>query len=120
MGKILWMIVAGAAGYLGYRKLQNMERGIRSEIARGGEGRTSAVADLKTPSGGTVMAGTQSTLEERIVRRVTETPGILQTELYMLFPEENRRILQEALKTMAKEGGLKRKREGATFKLFPA
>jgi len=44
----------------------------------------------------------------RVLQRVLENPGILQVELYKLFPHENRKQLQSTLLQLDKENVLKR------------
>ena len=122
MGKLFWMIAAGAAGYYGFRRLQRLERDIRHEVGREGEVQGSGAVDPEDsrPKTARKPKVAPPSLEEQITRRVTENPAILQTELYTVFPEENRRTLQEMLRKMEREGGLKRTKEGGTYRLFPA
>lgn len=60
-----------------------------------------------------------SALTWRVLQRVLENPGILQVELYKLFPHENRKQLQSTLLQLDKENVLKREKEGNSYRLFP-
>jgi len=61
----------------------------------------------------------RSALTWRVLQRVLENPGILQVELYKLFPHENRKQLQSTLLQLDKENVLKREKEGNSYRLFP-
>ncbi|WP_321531014.1 hypothetical protein [uncultured Desulfuromonas sp.] len=62
---------------------------------------------------------TYDALTWRVLQRVMEQPGILQTEIYGLFPKENRKHLQATLLQLDKENVLRREKEGNTYRLFP-
>lgn len=126
MGVFLWALAVGVgyAGYRGYRKLQAIEEDLRQEVAGG------SLLGKEAKTGGEVVekpavvtrpesVESPANLEARILRRVKEQPGILQTEIYGLFPGEKRRLLQEHLKGMDRAGVLKRVKEGGTYKLLP-
>ncbi|OQY18759.1 MAG: hypothetical protein B6I36_06195 [Desulfobacteraceae bacterium 4572_35.1] len=55
----------------------------------------------------------------RVLHRVMENPGILQTEMYKLFPRENRKHLQTTLLQLDKDKVLLREKDGNTYRLFP-
>jgi len=55
----------------------------------------------------------------RVLQRVMEQPGIMQTEIYGLFPKENRKHLQATLLQLDKEKVLRREKEGNSYRLFP-
>ena len=55
----------------------------------------------------------------RVLQRVMEQPGIMQTEIYGLFPKENRKHLQATLLQLDKENVLRREKEGNSYRLFP-
>ncbi|OEU73411.1 MAG: hypothetical protein BA874_02220 [Desulfuromonadales bacterium C00003068] len=55
----------------------------------------------------------------RVLQRVLGNPGILQVELYKLFPHENRKQLQSTLLQLDKENVLKREKVGNSYRLFP-
>ncbi|MCD6525479.1 MAG: hypothetical protein J7K75_00600, partial [Desulfuromonas sp.] len=55
----------------------------------------------------------------RVLQRVMEQPGIIQTEIYAMFPRENRKHLQATLLQLDKENVLKREKEGNTYRLYP-
>jgi len=62
---------------------------------------------------------TYDALTWRVLQRVMEQPGIMQTEIYGLFPKENRKHLQATLLQLDKENVLRREKEGNTYRLFP-
>ncbi|ALC16426.1 hypothetical protein DSOUD_1648 [Desulfuromonas soudanensis] len=129
----LVMVAAGAvaAGFYGYRRLQSIEKEIRSDMTaasasrdaegRGAEesvppvaaGRREVAAEMKPPS------ETGSSLDDRLKEAVSKEPGILQTTLYERFPEVKTRVLQQTLLKMDREGRLRRVREGGSYSLYP-
>lgn len=119
MGLFIWVLAAGAgyAGYRGYRRLRDMEKDLRGEVA--GENHPEKEAERPVAAKGPVIVESPANLETRVLQRVREQPGILQTELYVLLPGEKRRVLQELLKGMDRAGVLKRVKEGGTYKLHP-
>lgn len=130
MGWLMWVFALGVvvACYYGYRRLQALEREIRREIAGEGHGETpeggEAQSRVKAEAQPSAVPAPPSAegalaLKEQVLKRVQERPEMLQTELYALFPKENRRALQELLKKMDREGALLRTREGGTYRLHP-
>jgi len=119
MGILFWAFVVGAgtAGYLSYRKLRVMEDEIRSEVAAGepsGERRAETEEGAFSPE-----ASGSGDLEGRIRTLVAEEPGMLQTDLYSHLATERKRTLQDLLREMDRDGRLKRVREKGTYRLFP-
>jgi len=129
----LVMVAAGAvaAGFYGYRRLQSIEKEIRSDITavsanREAEGRAAEesvppvaavrreVATEKKPPSGTGFS-----LDDRLREAVRKEPGILQTSLYERFPEVKVRVLQQTLLKMDREGRLRRTSEGGSYALYP-
>jgi hypothetical protein len=129
----LVMVAAGAvvAGFYGYRRLQSIEKEIRSDITAASASRdvnrTAAeesvppvaairrevAAKMKRPS------GTGSSLDDRLRGAVRKEPGILQTTLYERFPDIKGRVLQQTLLKMDREGKLRRTREKGSYALYP-
>lgn len=60
----------------------------------------------------------QQTLAWRLVQRISQKPGLRQTELYRQFPRENRKNLQAALLQLDREGAIRRQKEGSSYRLF--
>jgi len=122
MGVFSWIVAAGAAagGYYCYRRLRGIEQEIRSE-----EEQPAPPAPPVSPQKGRVSDSSKGPREvgrplaERLSDLVRKEPGILQTELYRRFPDENRRALQEQIREMVEEGSLRREKEKSTFRLFP-
>lgn len=129
----LVMVAAGAVvvGFYGYRRLQLIEKEIRSDITASSANRevkrTAAeesvppveavrrevAAKVKRPS------GTGFSLVDRLRGAVRKEPGILQTTLYERFPEIKARVLQQTLLKMDREGKLRRTREKGSYALYP-
>ena len=128
-----WLLIAavGVAAYVGYRKLQEIERDLRQEIAeqaQGGSGTEKSSPPEPPPAGqGTSQPrAAQPTvpaeevpvsLQMRILDRVKVQPGLLQTELYELLADVPRRRLQTELRVMDETGILKRQRDGGSYRL---
>ncbi|PLX85992.1 MAG: hypothetical protein C0617_02305 [Desulfuromonas sp.] len=138
MGVVFWIVAVGVVvfGYFSCRKLKDLEEEIRGELREcvSSEPETEIVKD-GSDGGGAEAAGpesdrepppivvpedpVQTTIEERILEVLREHPGILQTDLYPLFPNEPRRRFQGLLREMDAAGALSRIREGGTFRLHP-
>ena len=128
-----WLLIAavGVAAYVGYRKLQEIERDLRQEIAKqaqSGSGAEKSSPSEPPPAGPetsqpqaaqpTVPAEEVSaSLRMRILGRVKAQPGLLQTELYELLADVPRRRLQAELRAMDETGVLKRRRDGGSYRL---
>jgi len=121
-----FVVVAGTAAgcYYGYRKLQQVEADIRAELKAKGldaeQEQTPPAAETKP----TAVVKTavekppvEQQLEGRILAQVKAAPGMLQTELYKQFSEDERKAVQAALLTMDKAGFLKRTKEKSTYRL---
>lgn len=61
----------------------------------------------------------EETLQRQILLQMMDVPGILQTELYKLFPHENRKHLQATLLQMDRDNVLRRDKIGSSYRLFP-
>lgn len=125
MGQVVFvLLVVGGLGYFFYRQ---MSAGAPQPDS---DSDSSLVQDEKPKSGAGVENNTETpsaggfaepdTLEAQIVALVSRTPGILQTEIYTNFPDENRKNLQAILLQMDRDGALRREREGSTYRLFVA
>lgn len=58
-------------------------------------------------------------LEEGLLKVVTDLPGLLQTELYALFPGEERKRLQALLLRLDRKGLIKREKKKSSYRVFP-
>lgn len=125
MGLGFWVVAAaaGVGGYLAYRGLREMEKGIREEIA----GQQPPSPEREETSGAEVEpppspepASEPATLESRVLNLVRSQPGWLQVDLYREFDQINRKELQELLLHLARAGKIRRIKEGSTYKLYPA
>ncbi|MDY0292187.1 MAG: hypothetical protein RBR02_07635 [Desulfuromonadaceae bacterium] len=121
MGQVVFvLLVVGGLGYFFYRQMsagatQSDSSLVQDEKPKSGAG---VENNTETPSAGGFAE--PDTLEAQIVALVSRTPGILQTEIYTNFPDENRKNLQAILLQMDRDGALRREREGSTYRLFVA
>lgn len=141
-----WFVVllglAGIAylGYFAFTMLTGMEKDIRRELdevpaaekkespatAKPTEQVAAAVKKKAAPETPRATppekpsAAAELSLEEQILKHVKGHRGVLQTELYDKFPEQERRVLQKALAAMDADGTLRREKEKSTYRLFPA
>lgn len=60
-----------------------------------------------------------ASLEEGLLKVVTDLPGLLQTELYALFPGEERKRLQALLLRLDNKGLIKREKKKNSYRVFP-
>lgn len=134
---MFWFIVLllfVGAGFYFYQKMMTIEREIRAEqkiekahIAavqepdkRMEETPQKTVFDSETSPAPVVPERAEtSSLEATIFAKVTEQPGIKQTELYPLFAATNKKQLQQSIKKMADKGVLRREKQGSSFLLYP-
>lgn len=124
MGLGLMMVLAGAAaaGYLGVKKLKEIEKEIRqgappaAEPVRREPLREEPSAPV--PESPSAKAEKELSLEARIIDCLTGHAGMLQTELYGYFPEQDRKTMQGILLEMARSGQVRREKEGSTYRLF--
>ena len=129
---IVLLIVAGACFYF-YQRLTALEQEIRAEQAR-----AKAAAVTPEPPAGPekeepapvvepiepVSVEEESkepeSLEEKILAVVAKNSGMKQTELYGMFGDIDKKLLQRTLKEMADSGQLKREKKGNSYLLYPA
>ncbi|MEA3464992.1 MAG: hypothetical protein U9R29_03105 [Thermodesulfobacteriota bacterium] len=106
MGDLLFvvLVVVGLATFF-YRK--SKEHVVQESCSVSDDTVKSVVEDVQDP------------LQHLVVQRVTESPGILQTELYKLFPHDNSKHLQTMLLQLDKENILRRDKDGNSYRLFP-
>ena len=129
MGFGFFVVVAAAVagGYYGYRKLQQIEEDIRSEIAAKGladdqpqAAPPSPKVEPATASAETVAPAvekSEASLETQVLEVVRQSPGLLQTELYQRFASVERKTLQTTLLRMDKSGVLSREKAGSSYRL---
>ena len=127
-----WLLLAlvAVAAYLGYRKLQEIERDLRRELAEQAQ-QTVKPKPPPSPPPDTEPQPTRpsqaplpetfpalsSALRVRILEQVKMHPGLIQTELYSLLGDVPRRRLQAELLEMAREGLLKRQPVQGSYRL---
>ncbi|HKJ04974.1 MAG TPA: hypothetical protein VJ974_05200 [Geopsychrobacteraceae bacterium] len=58
-------------------------------------------------------------LEDALIKVVTDLPGLLQTELYELFPGEERKRLQALLLQLDRKGVIRREKKKSSYRVFP-
>ena len=58
-------------------------------------------------------------LEDGLLKVVTELPGLLQTEIYALFPGEERKRLQTLLLQLDRNGVIRREKKKSSYRVFP-
>jgi len=58
-------------------------------------------------------------LEDGLLKVVTDLPGLLQTELYALFPGEERKRLQALLLRLDNKGVIRREKKKSSYRVFP-
>jgi len=138
LGQVVFvLLVVGGLGIFFYRHfggamlakkptqkaVQKPEHTLQHSVEGAGAGRLCARNDAAEPPEklepelDETSPGT-SDLNARITVQVTRTPGMLQTDIYARFPEENRKALQAVLLRMDRSGALKREREGSSYRLF--
>lgn len=132
MRLISWLALGLAAGgYLVCRKLRETDaqmlrepsrlrvarRSVQPEVSEREakqEAKSSGAPRKKGPAAGKTVS-----LDKMIAKQVGEHPGLLQTELYGLFPAIGRKQLQGLLLRLGRQGVLQRKPEKGTCRLFP-
>ena len=120
MGQVIFIVlVLGGLGFFFYR---HTNRGTqqctqKSDSDSGAENKDSR--NLSQDSSNKADTDAQgSDIVTQILDKVCRIPGILQTELYSMFPDENRKNLQATLLQMDRDGKLRREREGSSYRLF--
>lgn len=117
MGQVVFvLLVLGGLGYYFYRQMSGEAAQNDSGWAQTENSATRAEAEPQK----NIQPAQAEALDVRIVSMVSRSPGILQTDVYAHFPEENRKNLQAVLLQMDRDGALRREREGATYRLFVA
>ncbi|BCR05227.1 hypothetical protein DESUT3_22960 [Desulfuromonas versatilis] len=140
-GFLIFLGLAGMAyfAYFAFTTLSGMEKDIRRELGQaptGGEVKPPAApkaaaaveqprekknlvpSPAQPPATETVRASVEIALEEQILKQIKGPKGMLQTELYGKFPDQDRRHLQKVLAAMDADGTLKREKEKSTYRLF--
>jgi hypothetical protein len=111
---ILLLIALIGAGYYVYQRLLELEREIRAEqqVHVGAE---ESPAIAPGPASSTEVTG----VSEKIIGAIEDSPGLAQTELYVKFPEKDRRELQKLLRELDSAGRLRREKKGNSYLLYP-
>ncbi|MGE4578810.1 MAG: hypothetical protein AB7F21_04665 [Desulfuromonadales bacterium] len=122
LGFTVFLAGVAAAGYLGVKKLKEIEREIRQEARSVAEpDQEKHPPDVQAePEPVPLAAETEEglPLETRILQCLAGRQGMLQTELYSDFPEQDRKTMQGVLLEMDRGGLLRREKEGSTYRLF--
>ena len=58
--------------------------------------------------------------DEALLKVINDLPGLLQTELYELFPGEERKRLQGLLLRLDQQGAVRREKKKGSYRVFPA
>ena len=123
MGQIVFiLLVLGGLGYFFYSQFSAGEKqsgsgwALENKPASGKGAETNVDAKIEKDADPV----DPDALDARVIALVTRTPGILQTEIYAQFPDENRKNLQGVLLQMDRDGALLREREGSSYRLFVA
>jgi len=133
LGILVFFAGAAAAGYYGVRKLKGIEEEIRRE-SRPVTPKPSPpkrTPDVKSPvpqpkkedaikpsPSPPPLPVRELSLEYRILAAINEKPGLLQTDLYALFPDQDKKAMQGLLLEMNREGKITREKEKSTYKVF--
>lgn len=125
MRLISWLMAGMAAGgYLVYRRSlqQNGQRksvgdepAVQHPVQAPREKRASKLPGKPEKKGS--AAGKAASLDKRVAGQIKKNPGILQTELYGLFPGIARKRLQSLLLRLDRQGVLQRTPEKGTYRL---
>lgn len=65
-------------------------------------------------------SGEPLSLEESLLKVINDLPGLLQTELYALFPGEEKKRLQGLLLQFDRDGVIRREKKKNSYRVFPA
>jgi len=128
---IILLLVVGTVFYF-YQKMMAIEREIRAEQGAEDEHVSAAPEPeprtddfLKTSafdkeSNSAAVISEQITIEETIISAVVKSPGIKQTDIYLLFADTGKKQLQKIIKNMADNGVLRREKQGSSYLLYCA
>lgn len=125
---ILLLLALIVAGYYVYQRLLALEREIRAAGPGPAERTESSVAPLggvseesepQPVTAGAAMVTPEAGLDNRILAVLAEAPGLAQTELYLEFPDAERRVLQKLLRRLEDSGRLRREKKGSSYRLYP-
>ncbi|BCA80137.1 hypothetical protein [Desulfuromonas sp. AOP6] len=122
VGFMVFLAAAAAAGYLGVKKLKEVEQEIRQETRPAAEpdqgDRQQAVLPEPAPAAPSTEPAEDLSMDTRVLNCLAGQEGMLQTELYGYFPEQDRKTMQGLLLEMSRKGLLRREKEGSTYRLF--
>lgn len=130
---IVFLLILGAGFYF-YQKVMVIEREIRAEqeeermaqadreMLDEDKVRESAEETISEPLTVIKKAGASQTADSfdvMLLQQISEQPGIKQTSLYPLYPDFDKKQLQQLLKEMTDAGKIKREKQGSSYLLFP-
>ncbi|PNU20904.1 hypothetical protein C2E25_04760 [Geothermobacter hydrogeniphilus] len=119
----LILVILILAGGWFYRRLLDIERDIRREMAeeQGAVANRGEVPTLEeAPEIRSQEPPEMADVERRIQDIVSAESGLLQTELYDRIADLPRRKLQQLLRSMEGEGRLRREKEKGRYRLYPS
>lgn len=137
MGWFLLLLIVVAGGIFFYQKLLAIEQEIRREqpdfvpIRQDDSANEVVKPEVSPPifkeqvklepdmSEG-AESSEPTSLEDGLLKVVNDLPGLLQTELYELFPAEERKRLQTLLLRLDRDGVIKREKKNSSYRVFPA
>lgn len=126
---LLFLVVVAGGIYL-YQRLLSIEQEIRQEHKAQAEEVKEEEIVIKTPPVvEPIKEGVDSTasdevdepvsLEESLLTVINDLPGLLQTELYALFPDSERKKLQALLLKLDRKGLIRREKKNSSYRVFP-
>lgn len=126
---LLFLVVVAGGIYL-YQRLLAIEQEIRQEqqaqtTEKSNETPVVKVAPVIEPIKEGITSSEQEesdepvSLEESLLTVINDLPGLLQTELYALFPDSERKKLQTLLLKLDRNGLIRREKKNSSYRVFP-
>lgn len=126
---LLFLVVVAGGIYL-YQRLLAIEQEIRQEqqaqtTEKSNETPVVKVAPVVEPIKEGITSSEQEesdepvSLEESLLTVINDLPGLLQTELYALFPDSERKKLQTLLLKLDRNGLIRREKKNSSYRVFP-
>lgn len=126
---LLFLVVVAGGIYL-YQRLLAIEQEIRQEqqaqtTEKSNETPVVKVAPVIEPIKEGITSSEQEesdepvSLEESLLTVINDLPGLLQTELYALFPDRERKKLQTLLLKLDRNGLIRREKKNSSYRVFP-
>ncbi len=122
---ILLLLIIGAGFYF-YSSMKEVDDEIKESHLHSPPGKVEpddpvtpdvvVVVEPEVEIGDEPVAGA---LETEILRLVTTTPGMKQTDLYPHLADVNRKTVQQTVKELADAGRLCREKSGSSYLLYP-